>query len=161
MSWSTVLARPMEERWYMPHALGANDGKHIRISKPANSGLAYINCKKWFSILLFALLDANLAFHYVEIGEPGRSSDTTIFNESIFLQGLNNLQLHIPKDEILEGDSVTTPCFILSEAAFALCKWMQKPYPGSPLDRDQHIFNYRLSRARLVVEYAFEILALR
>ena len=158
--WRDISQR-FQERWNMPHALGAIDGKHIRIRKPANSGSAYFNYKKFFSIILFAMVDANLEFRYVEIGEPGRSSDGTIFNESNLLQGLNDNKLNIPKDEVLEGDSVTTPYFILSDAAFALRTWMQKPYPGSHLQRDERIYNYRLSRARLVVECAFGILASR
>ena len=80
--WRAISQR-FEERWNMPHALGAIDRNHIRIRKPANSGSAYFNYKKFFSILLFALVDANLAFRYVEIGEPGRSSDATIFNRAI------------------------------------------------------------------------------
>ena len=149
------------DRWNMPHALGAIDGKHIRIKKPDNSGSEYFNYKKFFSILLFALVDASLTFRYVEVGEPGKSGDSTVFNASTLLQALNSGRANVPKDDVLEGDTVPTPYYILSDSAFALRTWMQKPYPGSQLQRDQRVFNYRLSRARLVVECAFGVLASR
>ena len=74
---------------------------------------------------------------------------------------LNNNKVHVPKDEHLEGDNIPTPYYFLSDAAFAIRTWMMKPYGGAQLSREQHIFNYRLSRARLVVECAFGILASR
>lgn len=88
----------------MPHALGTIDRKHICIRQPDNY-------KKFFSILMFTMVDANLAFRYVEVREPGQSTDVTVFNGSTFLQAFNNKHLIIPKDGILEGDMITTLFF--------------------------------------------------
>nr|CAI5817979.1 unnamed protein product [Callosobruchus analis] len=50
---------------------------------------------------------------------------------------------------------------IVGDAAFPLKSYLLKPYPGSQLSTSEKIFNYRLSRARRIVENAFGILVSR
>lgn len=50
------------ERWDFPNLVGALDGKHVRKVAPYNTGNLFFNCKKYFAIVLFALVDASCKF---------------------------------------------------------------------------------------------------
>ncbi|XP_040187301.1 protein ANTAGONIST OF LIKE HETEROCHROMATIN PROTEIN 1-like [Rana temporaria] len=67
-----------------PNCLGAIDGKHIRLIKPCHSGSQFFNYKKYFSIVLLAVVDADYKFLYVDIGAFGSSADSGVFQHSKF-----------------------------------------------------------------------------
>ena len=141
--------------------IGAMDGKHIAIKCPANSGSLYHNYKHFFSVILFALVDAEYKFIWTDIGGRGAASDAQVYNHSELLQHIDNGTLGLPAPQPLPGDNEDVPFFIVGDDAFALRENLMKPYSHRGLTREERVFNYRLSRARRVAENAFGILAQR
>lgn len=69
-------------------------------------------------------------------------------------------KFEIPPPKKLPGTDVTLPHVIVGDEAFRLEENLMKPYPRiqSLHDNAKAIYNYRLSRARRIVENAFGIL---
>ena len=68
---------------------------------------------------------------------------------------------NIPPPEPLPFDIWDIPYYIIGDDAFGLCHWLMKPFAHTAQVTWERIFNYRLSRARRVVECAFGILVSR
>lgn len=135
---------------------GAIDGKHVSIQCPANTGSAFYNYKGDFSTVLLAVADADYKFTYVSVGAYGREHDGTIFTKSSFGQRLAEGSLDIPVAELGE-----LPYAFVADEAFPLREQIMRPYAGRRMSTEpekKRIFNYRLSRARRVVENTFGIL---
>ena len=158
--WQEV-ANKFASRWNFPHCCGALDGKHVALRKPPRGGSHYYNYKGFHSLVLMGLVDADYKFLWANVGTPGSNSDAAIFKLSTLRESLENDTLALPPPDPLFGDDRDTPYFIVGDDAFPLRQWLMKPYSIRNLDHDQRIFNYRLSRARRVVENAFGILACR
>jgi hypothetical protein len=155
------VADLFERRWNFSHVLGALDGKHVAMRKPKRGGSLFYNYKGFHSIVLMALVDADYKFLWVDIGSEGASSDAGIFKESELKELMENEEAGVPDPDFLPHDDERTPYFIIGDDAFPLRTWLMNPYAQRYLDHDKRIFNYRLSRARRVVENAFGILAHR
>ena len=155
------VASEFSTQWNFPHCIGALDGKHVHILPPPRSGSLYYNYKHFNSIVLMAVVDACYRFMYVDIGSCGRISDGGVFNSCSLSGALENNQLSIPAASNLPQSDIITPYVIVADDAFALRTYLIKPFSARNLSHDQRIFNYRLSRARRVVENAFGIMCSR
>lgn len=141
--------------------MGALDGKHISFRPLKSAGSFYRNYKGSDSIVLLALVDASYRFLIIDVGMNGRISDGGIFGRSILAQALQNNTLNIPSPKPLPGRHVDVPYVVVADEAFPLKTNIMKPFRFRGLTNDQKIYNYRLSRARRVVENAFGILSNR
>jgi hypothetical protein len=112
-------------------------------------------------VLLLALVDANYKFLYVNVGASGRAGDAGVFGDCSLRKAIDNDQLNLPPPENIDGVRIRVCYNIVADDAFPLKTTIMKPYPHQKLNKSKRIFNYRLSRARRVVENAFGILANR
>lgn len=154
----TIISERFEQLWNYPNCLGSMDGKHVVIQSPIKSGSEYFNYKSFFSIVLFALVDADYNFIFVDVGCQGRISDGGVFKNSMLHKKLESGNMNLPPPKPLPGKNKEVPYVILADEAFALTKNIMKPYSGvHNIGSKERVFNYRLSRARRTVENAFGI----
>ena len=100
-------------------------------------------------------------FTYIDVGCNGRISDGGVFRSSSLSKALEENSLNVPKPATLDDEKTTVPYVIVADDAFPLKSYIMKPFGSRNLSSEQRIFNYRLSRARRIVENAFGILASR
>lgn len=153
------IANELYERWNFPHCAGAMDGKHVLLQAPFNSESTFYNYKKSFSIVLLALVDADYRFTFIDVGAQGRLNDAGIFAETTLYRKMIRRELSLPSNELLPGRQKSVPYIFVGDDAFPLSSLL-KPYPGNHAKGSiERIFNYRLCRARRIVENVFGILA--
>ena len=161
--WETIAAG-FKNRWNFPNCCGALDGKHVAVRQPAGTGSLYFNYKHHFSVVLMALVDHQYRFTYVDVGNYGSNSDSGIFRNSNFGRKFLSEDLNLPPCKTLPAfpQAGLLPHCIVADDAFPLQPDLLKPYPrgarGHKIPEDQLVFNYRLSRARRIIENAFGIL---
>ncbi|XP_069830296.1 uncharacterized protein [Dendropsophus ebraccatus] len=164
-----VMPSPTEETWRhvatgfqnvanFPHCLGAVDGKHVRVQQPPHSGSRYYNYKKYFSVVLMAVADANCRFVAIDVGAYGSTGDSRVLQTSQIGQQILRAGVTLPRAEPLPGSTYPYPFVMVSDEAFPLMPNLLRPYPRRDLDTRKRIFNFRLSRARRVVECTFGIM---
>ena len=141
--------------------MGALDGKHVVVIKPAKTGSTFLNYKQTFSIVLMAIVDAHYLFRYVTVGAQGRISDAGVFTQCKFAKSLENNELGFPQPTAIPGSDIVAPYMLLADDAFPLRCNIMKPFYRRCMAENERIFNYRLSRARRIVENAFGILSAR
>lgn len=107
------------------------------------------------------IANANYEFIYCDVGTNGRVSDGGVIENTKFMRNLLANTLNLPPPEtVVPGEPPLNYVFVGDEA-FAMRHDFLKPYNQKELDDQKRIFNYRLSRARRIIENTFGILANR
>ncbi|XP_045453417.1 uncharacterized protein LOC123662651 [Melitaea cinxia] len=113
-------------------------------------------------MVLMAIVETNYEFLLVDFGTNGRISDGGVLQNTKFFEMLQDNKMELPDAEVVKNSSTSLPYVFVADGAFSLRVDMIKPFRQADLhSRERKIFNYRLSRARHIVENAFGILASR
>lgn len=152
------IAEDFYNIWNFPHVIGAIDGKHIRVICPKNSGSMFFNYKKYFSIVLQGIADANYRLIAIDVGGYGKQSDGGTFQSSDFYKMLTTKEIKIPESSTLPETNTKAPFVFIGDEAYPLLDFLLKPFGGKQLPIEHECFNSRLSRARKTIECTFGIL---
>lgn len=115
----------------------------------------FYNYKKYFSVVLQGVVDANCQFIAIDVGGYGKQSDGGTFQASDFYKRLITNEIHLPEPAFLPDTNVKAPYVFLGDEAYPLLDFLIREQ-NIPLG--QECFNNRLSRARKTVECDFGIL---
>lgn len=109
-----------------------------------------------------AACDHQYRFTLVDIGAQGRQSDGGIFAASTFGKKFAMGTMDIPAPCSVSGSETVLPYVCLGDQAFPLKPYLLRPYPEARRNEvifEERIYNYRLSRARRVIENTFGLAA--
>ena len=141
------------QRWNLPQCCGAIDGTHIPIVAPAENHTDYFNRKQFHSVIMQAVVNHDYRFLNISVGHCGKHHDGYVLQHSALFDKATSGQL-IP-DWYQEINGVNVPLYFVGDPAYPLLPWLMKGFPTTGLTEAQKYFNYRQSRARMVVECAF------
>ena len=88
-------------------------------------------------------------------------SDGGVFSNSNLGYAIVNDLLDFPEPENVNGSDFKVPFVFVADDAFPMRTNLVKPYSAFHLDLEKLIINYRMSRARRIIENIFGILAAR
>ena len=111
--------------------------------------------------MIVVLFSFSCRFLMIDVGSYGRQSDGGVFGNSGLGKAMAGNRLVLPPNRSLDGSTRPMPFVFIGDEAFPLQYHLLRPYPGRNLTDVKRSYNYRLSRARRVVENAFGILSQR
>ena len=142
--------------WQYGFTFGAIDGCHLPMKCPPGgreSMKEHHNFKGFYSQVLMAIVDSRYRCIWANVGHTGNNHDASIFEAT----GLNR---DIIENNVIPSigrniNNVNVPPVIIGDSAFPFHPWLMKPYTNAVLTPQQSYYNYRQSRARMVVEGFF------
>ena len=96
-----------------------------------------------------------------DAGTNGRVSDGGVLQNTVFGELLLDRKLNLPQPSAPNNSEKNLPHVFIGDEAFPLRTDFLKPFAAKELSEDRRIFNYRLSRARRIIENVFGIMSSR
>lgn len=153
------ISRRFNEKWNYPHCIGAMGGKHVILKSQIHRGSTFSH-DTTFSIVLFAVVDADYCFLHADVSCQGPMSDGGAFKNTALFESLENGSLNLPHLRPLEGRRKPMPYVFVADDAFAMHENIMRPYAGTQEEGSiKSHFNHRLSRARQTVENVFGMMS--
>ncbi|XP_011266305.1 protein ANTAGONIST OF LIKE HETEROCHROMATIN PROTEIN 1-like [Camponotus floridanus] len=145
---NTILmtSQNFEAKRGIKKCIGAIDCTHIAIRQPVDHPRDYCNRKRFFSIILQGVVDADMKFTNIYCGEPGSLHDARVLRRSLLYDtAQNDMENIFPNGMCIIGDS-----------AYPSLPWLVPPFrDNGHLTAQQSEFNFLHSSTRIVVERAF------
>jgi len=104
----------------IPNCIGSRGRKHCRIKCPPNAESLYFNYKRFHSINLLGVADANCCFTLTDVGAHGREIDSSVFNNPNFGKAFSSGDLNVPPIRNIPGTSISIPLYFVGDEAFPL-----------------------------------------
>ncbi len=151
-----TVVNNFRNRWGSPQCVGAIDGSQVPVKATIEFHAGYYNRKGWYSVILQGLASSNYKFINIKVGWPGKIHDARVFvNSLLFHKGSTGNLFSDANTQKIQND-VSVSLGIIADAAYPLIRWVMKPFlDNGHFSPEKSHFNYRLSRARMVVENAF------
>jgi hypothetical protein len=108
--------------------------------------------------MLQALLDVGCKWIAVDNGAIGRRSDRGNFRLSYLFRPLEGGEFNVPSDTELTGTTLKVQFVIITDEAYQSIPYLIRPYPKQILDNPSRAVNYRLYKARIIIECAIGIM---
>jgi len=90
----------------------------------------------------------------------GRRNDDGIFKESATGKAFDVGRMNIPQPAAIREGGFILSYYLVGDEAFPLKSYLLRPHPErGRLTPEQDTYNYRLSRARRIIENTFDIIA--
>jgi len=110
----------------------------LQIHCPPNSVSQYCNYRRYHSIILQAVVDANLKFVTVDVGACGKQNNGGVSWNSAQYQSFETRSLHLPEDAVLSLSGITLPHIFVGDQAYPLT-YIMKPHSRRTLEVKQYL----------------------
>ncbi|KAI8118956.1 Protein ALP1-like [Lucilia cuprina] len=150
------IADEFNSKWNMPNCVGAIDGKHVshrhRIMKKDTHNI---------NMLIIGACDAKYKFTAVSVESFNNQSEEELLKLSAFGNALLSGNLSLPASKPLYPSSAAFPHYFITHSLLSLRKHIMRPYKGTCLKAENHIFNHKITNAYSAIENTFGVLTAR